>query len=195
MTDRDNLYKGTFCAAWGYLFLWFDFNLNNISILPAFAGYLLFRSAIRRLSAERREFTLLEPLAVILALWHGADWLASWAETTLDGRFPPLDLIIAAVSLYFHFQFLTDLAALAAAHQTPDQKLDRQLLRWRDIYVLVITALTLILYLPDSSVRETAGIVLLLAACLVCVVLMIQVFTLRRLFRADDVRTPPSPSA
>ena len=62
MTDRENLYKGLSHAAWGYFFLNFNFNLNNVSILPVFVGYILFFFAIKRLAEERRDLRLLRPL-------------------------------------------------------------------------------------------------------------------------------------
>ena len=115
MTDWSSLYKGLSCAAWGYLFLNLDFNLGNVSILPRFAGWLLFLRAIDELKEERRDLALLRPLGILLALWTGADWLASWAGMDVDGHFPPLDMVVAVAQLYFLFQFLTDLAALAKA--------------------------------------------------------------------------------
>ena len=49
MTDCQKLFSGISKAAWGYFFLYFNININNVSILPGFVGYLLFLSAIRLL--------------------------------------------------------------------------------------------------------------------------------------------------
>lgn len=183
MTNRKTLYEGISCAAWGYFFLWFDFKLNTVSITPSFVGYLLFLSAIRYLTNERRDLVLLGPLGMLLALWHGADWLASWAGITLSGRFPPLDLIFCASSLYFHFQLLTDLAALATTYQLPEKPLDRSLLRYRTIQTLLTTAVFVITVLPEGNIRNTAAMALVFIGVIVSLTLMILLFSLRKLFR------------
>ena len=65
--DNRDIYSGLSNAAWGYFFLHFDFNLNNVSIFPRFVGWLLLLSACKKLSGERRDLALLRPLAVLLA--------------------------------------------------------------------------------------------------------------------------------
>ena len=52
MTDYQKLYSGISKAAWGYFFLYFNINFNNVSILPSFVGYLLFLSAINLLKGK-----------------------------------------------------------------------------------------------------------------------------------------------
>ncbi len=142
-TEQNNLQSGLLCAAWGYFFLYFDFSVSTINLLPRFAGYLLLLSAIDRLSEERRELGLLRFLCILLAGWSGADWLAGCFGADLYGYFPPLDLIITAVGLYFHFQFLTDAAALAEKYQPPGAGLDRRLLNCRTICVVSNTVIAL----------------------------------------------------
>lgn len=185
MTDRKVLYAGASCAAWGYFFLYFDLNLGTVSVLPSFVGCLLFLSAIKHLSAERRDLALLRPLGILLALWHGADWLFSCLGTSLDGRFLPLDLVIAAASLYFHFQLFTDLSAIAAAYQQPGSTLDRRFLCWRTVQALLTTARALVLSLPEGDVLNWTALAIMLIGCIVALCLMIEVFALRRLFRED----------
>lgn len=184
MTDRETLYKGASCAAWGYLFLYLDFNLGTVSILPRFVGWLLFLSAIRRLSPQRRDLDLLRPLGILLAVWNGADWLASWLGTTVDGRFLPLDLIVGASSLYFQFQFLTDCAALAAEYQPPEGELDRRLLRWRTVQTVLITVTTLMAYAADffGDAWGYATLALAVVSFFVTLCLMAAMFSLRKLF-------------
>ncbi|MDE6107309.1 MAG: hypothetical protein K2F83_01365, partial [Oscillospiraceae bacterium] len=116
MTDREKLCGGLSNAAWAYFFLTFNFNLGTVNVLPTFVGWLLFRSAIEKLQEERRELALLLPLGVIMAVWNLADWVLAMFGVSLNGRFMVADLLLAVVGLYFHFQFLTDLAAMADAH-------------------------------------------------------------------------------
>lgn len=183
-TEWETLYKGASHAAWGYLFLYLDFNLGTVSILPRFVGWLLFLSAIRRLSSQRRDLDLLRPLGILLAVWNGADWLASWLGTTVDGRFLPLDLIVGAASLYFQFQFLTDCAALAAEYQPPEGELDRRLLRWRTVQTVLITVTTLMTDATESfgDAWGYAALALTVVSFFVTLCLTAAMFSLRKLF-------------
>lgn len=200
MTDRSSLYKGLSCAAWGYLFLCLDFNLDNVSILPRFVGWLLFLSAIENLREMRRDLALLRPLGVLLALWTGADWLASWAGKDVDGHLLPLDLIVAVAQLYFLFQFLTDLAALARTwcREPEAADLSRRILRCRTVQTVLVTAIALSSYLPrpgwlPSGLMDGAVVVLALVYALLGIALMLYLFRLRGAFK--DAAPPPLPPA
>lgn len=195
--ERENLYNGLSNAAWGYFLLHVDFNLGTVSILPRFAGYLLLLSGIGRLSGERRDLALLRPLCILLAAWNGVDWLLSWTGADLGGLIPPLSPIIMAAVLYFHFQFLTDLAALATQYQPEGGGLDKRLLRRRTAYIVLLTVVQVILYLPAGPYEDVRGsVVTALAVVLLVVALFIMggLFDLRRLFRKPG-ETPDRPEA
>ena len=102
--------------AWAYLLIHLHFRLNNLDLLPDWAGYLLIFSAIGLLAGELRDLPLLRPFCILLGAVSGVDWLSfllTGAEFT--GRFFLLSALITCVALYFHFQLLTDLAAPWAA--------------------------------------------------------------------------------
>lgn len=194
MTDRDTLYRGVSKAAWAYLFLYFDINLGTVSILPDFVGRCLFVSAIRLLSGERRDLKLLEGFAIGLTLWDLANWLLSWAGLSLDDLWLPLSLLISLTNLYFHFQFLTDMAALAADWQPADRELDKRLLKWRTLQTLMLTA-TLLLSQLMPLLGEWSGVVSLvtmLIYLIATICLMRTLFHLRKCFLPTlDPDTPP----
>ena len=91
MTDRKTLYRGASHAAWGYFFLYLDINLGTLNILPDWAAYLLFLSAIGKLQGERRDLALLRPLGILLALWNGADWGLALFGGSVTDRLPPVE--------------------------------------------------------------------------------------------------------
>lgn len=186
MTDREKIHSGLTRIAWGYVLLYFDLNLESLSVTPAVVGYLLFLPALGLLSAERRSLALLRPLGVFLALWSGANWLLSWIGGTVNGHIPFLDVLVGAAAIYFHFQLLTDLAAIAAAHQEEGQGLDRRILKWRTVNVLLQTILPLTEYL-SHWLSEDAVIMVMVVVTLVCIFVMVcltaSVFSLRKLFR------------
>lgn len=186
MPERNSLEEGLTCAAWGYLFLDLDINLGAVSILPRFVGWLLFLSAVRELKEERRDLALLRPLAVPLAVWAALDWGASWLGGDVDGLLPPLDLIMAVAQMYFHFQFLTDLAALAEKYR-PEEDLSRRILKWRAVQTVLVTVFALVPYLParfsGTTILNGGVVVLAVIHCLVGLSLMLCLFTLRNLLR------------
>lgn len=138
MSDSRKLFHGLDRAAWGYFFLYFNINIGRVNLLPPFVGYLLFLSALKLMEHEEQELRLLRLLAILMALWHGVDWVV----TSLGGNLYGLqfiDLVRNVVNLYFHFQFLTDLASIARRYQPEDADLAGWLLRCRTLQTLMLT--------------------------------------------------------
>lgn len=187
MTDRQTMYDSLTCAAWGYFFLFFDFKLGNVSILPAFAGYLMLRQAARDLSPERRDLALLRPLLLLLAAWSAGDWLLSWTGGDINGHILFADLVMTAVQLYFHFQFLTDMAALAEKYQAEGGDLHRRLLRKRTMYTLLITFVAIIQQAYGGFADpDAAGWLVMIPAIIACILslaAMVNLFELRSCFQ------------
>ena len=189
--ENRGVYSGLSHAAWGYFFLHFDFNLNNVSIFPRFVGWLLLLSACTKLAGVRRNLALLRPLAVLLAAWHALDWLLSWGGGSVNGHILFLDLLAAVAGLYFHFQFLTDMAALAEQYQPEGAGLDGKLRRRRTVYVVLITLfallgdLGLLAELPEH-LGEWIVIGMALTALIAAIMIMAALFRLRRFFREEE---------
>lgn len=188
MTDREKLWSGVSNAAWGYFFLNFNINLGTFNILPAFVGWFLFQKAIEKLSGETRELKLLLPLGGLLALWNLGDWVLTIFGGGLSGRFLIADLLASVAGLYFHFQFLTDLSALADTYQKEDGDLDYRLQRRRTAYVVLSTVVDLLICLPLEDLWEgwtwltyEAGLLCLIEA----VIIMFNLFELRKCFDAE----------
>lgn len=142
------LRNGISKTAWGYFFLYFNLNINTISLLPSFAGFLLFLSAAKTLQEEERELSLLRPLGILLALWHGVSWFAGWFGADPSGQLF-LDLIIALANLYFHFQLLTNLASIAAKYQHIGAAHDAKLLKCRTIQTIMLTGVIILGFLSS----------------------------------------------
>ena len=189
MTDREKLYSGLSNAAWGYVFLTFDFNLNNVSVLPRFVGFYLLFSAIGKLSGERQNLNLLRPLCILLTGWSGLDWLLSWLGGDVEGLILCLDLLVTVVTLYFHFQFLTDMAALSECCQPEDDNLASRIRGHRTAFTLLITVFGLMADLtPVLPWEWWAGMIGFgaLITCIVALMIMMDLFHLRKLIRSEE---------
>lgn len=194
MTQYQQLYTGISRAAWGYVFLYFDFKLGTVSILPSFVGIFLFLSAIDLLKESRGDLLLLKPLGILLAAWHTGAWFSSWFETSLEQYFSILPIIINLASMYFHFQFLTDLAALATAYQQANAALDHRIIKWRTLHTLLLTVLSLISYPLKEfpHIQPFLLAVLAVCCCFTGFCIMAALFDLRLLFREDkNISNPP----
>lgn len=192
MTDRETLYKGLSHAAWGYFFLSFDLNLGTVSVIPQFAGYILFYLAAEKLSGERRDLLLLRPLCVLLGAWAAGDWLMSWGGGRLDGQILFLDLLVAAAGLYFQFQFLTDMAALAeACLPSGEDNLAQRLRRRRTASIILSTASSLLSVRTgwltgEQDWRFWTTVAVAAASLVTAVLIMAGLFELRKRFRPEE---------
>lgn len=184
MTDHQKLYDGISKCAWGYLFLYFDIDLGTVSILPDFVAFHLFLGAIGLMQEEERELTLLCPLGKLMLLWHALKWGLSWFGWDPEGLIPGLDIVICLANLYFHFQLLTNLSAIAAKYQSEGTEHDRQLLKYRSVQTVLFTVMMVLSYLSPlfgdawAYVSAAIGAVYLIAG--ICV--MAALFDFRKLF-------------
>lgn len=190
MTDRQKLREGISKAAWGYLFIYCNVNLGNLNILPTFAGYLLFHSAIKELCEEERELELLNTLVGILTLWHIASWIGDLISFDIESLIPIAYIIISVVNIYFHFQLLTNLATIAAKYQPEGAELDRSILNCRTFQTIMLTAVIILLRLtsPDNFVGAYTSIGIVILYLIAGIIMMKALFDLRRCF-ADDTET------
>ena len=159
--------------AWAYLLIHLHFRLNNLDVLPDWAGYLLIFSAI----------------GILLGAVSGVDWLSfllTGAEFT--GRFFLLSALITCVALYFHFQLLTDLAALADRRSGEGGRspLGRRLRLCRNADAVFRVAFCLLPYLANWRWVELLIALLSLLWLGTCAVICCGLFALRRLYPAEE---------
>ncbi len=180
MTDYEKLYKGISRAAWGYLLVYFDFTFNGFNILPDFIGWLFFLSAIASLKEEQPALRLLRPFAWCFVIWSGIQWV--WAVFSLPGiQISPILLLpISLAELYFHFQFLTNLASVAATHQPEDAPHQKRLLLCRTVQTVVLTVNTLLVRFLPQSIFSGLTVILLFTHLGAAVFTTIILFQLRK---------------
>ena len=114
---NSKLIRGVQYAAWAYFFLYLDINFNRFSLLPNAVGWYLLSRAVTALEEEHPDLRLLGPLTFPLGLWalkQYAFLLPAWDLSQFSWLLSWLALAVELTTLYFHFQFLTDLADIAA---------------------------------------------------------------------------------
>ena len=137
---REKLCRAIKHIAWGYVLLYLDVNLATFNILPDWLGFLLILFALPALADEVPSAALLRPFAILLAAWEGFEWLAKLFGASIGVDLTVPFLIVNVIVLYFHFQLLTDLAALSEKYGCPQT---RKLLQLRTVNTLIATALAL----------------------------------------------------
>ena len=120
---NSKLIRGVQYAAWAYFFLYLDINLNRFSLLPNAVGWYLLSRAVTALEEEHPDLRLLGPLTFPLGLWalkQYAFLLPAWDLSQFSWLLSWLALAVELTTLYFHFQFLTDLGG----HRRPPRRRD-----------------------------------------------------------------------
>lgn len=118
--ERKEIYRGLVWVMWAQLFLYVDFHLGGLNLLPRWIGYVFLWYAIRLLREVRPTLGLLEGLCVLLGVRAvfqtnpAQAWLAT-LPAALEGAGTLLGVVLLALDVYFEYQLLTDLASLAGA--------------------------------------------------------------------------------
>ena len=182
--NREQIYRGLSKVAWGYVFLTFILNLGTLNVLPNWAGYLFFLAAIGLLGEELRDLPLLKPFCALLAVVDVVDWLAILVTgESLVGRFFLVYLLVVCVSIYFQFQLITDLALLAEEYGLPSEGLRG----CRNVDAAISVLILLPLPWEDNELLTVLSILLLLTGIIVRLILIWQLFALRKSFRSRIV--------
>ncbi len=145
--------------AWAYLFLFLNLSANSrtvsVNLFPDWIGWLLIFQALPAIEKEERTAALLRPVVVLLGIFDAVNWIAS-LFTGKPLSLPLLQLIASVLTLYFHFQFLTDLASVASAHGLP--RFSARLLHMRTAATLCSAVLSVLYYI--GSLDALSGILL-----------------------------------
>lgn len=118
--ERNEIYRGLVWVMWAQLFLYVDFTIGGLNVLPRWIGYVFLWRAIRLLREARPTLGLLEGLCVLLGVRAvfqtnlAKAWLAI-LPAALEGAGTLLGVVLLALDVYFEYQLLTDLASLAGA--------------------------------------------------------------------------------
>lgn len=168
--NREDLRACLSRFAWGYVFFLLNINLGTLEILPNWVGMLLFYKALPVLAQWQPDARLLPPLAVLLGWCEGVSWLLALVDVSLPEL---VSILVAVVSLYFHFQLLTNLADLADDLGCAQGK---NLRIFRTINVLLATCTAL----PLPWARIPLAATLLMGVSLILLIgLLYNLFSLR----------------
>lgn len=165
---RDELRSAIGKIAWGYIFLHLHFNIGNVDILADWIGYVLFVSALPAIGEEEESANLLRPLGILLGALTGISW---GNDFLMEGylNLDVLNIIESVVSLYFHYQLLTNLATVARNHECSQEK---KILVLRTVKTVLTTFFAVIIPLQlENVVLYGLLVILLIVTFWICFVL------------------------
>ena len=155
--------------AWAYVFLLIDFSMSvndfSINVLPGWVGFLLIFLALPSVEEQEPSASLLRPLVILLGLWE----VIRLVVTLVTGSVfdvPLLTLILSALSMYFHFQFLTNLSSIARAHGLLEDS--EKLLHLRTGLTLFTALVTILYFLNLLELFQGVFLGLFLLGAILC---------------------------
>lgn len=155
--------------AWAYVFLLIDFSMSvndfSINVLPGWVGFLLIFLALPSVEEQEPSVSLLRSLVILLGLWE----VIRWVGTLVTGSvfdIPLLTLILSALSMYFHFQFLTNLSSIARAHGLLEDS--EKLLHLRTGLTLFTALVTILYFLNLLELFQGVFLGLFLLGAILC---------------------------
>ena len=157
--NQEKLIKSLSYIIWGYVLIHFSINIQTIDILPEWIGYFLLLQTITVLSHYDPSISLLKPFAIGLVIYTLCDWVFTIFGIAFDVYI--LHLLIQIISLYFHFQFLTNLANIATQFS---YNKTHHILLLRTIRTVFITLFSLPI---DWNTYQSIALIVLLANVLV----------------------------
>jgi hypothetical protein len=184
MPEREKLAAGLGCAAWGYFLLLFNFEINGFNLLPEFLGYALFFWALEHFAGTGPDWAGLKSLCLFLLIYNLLNYVQI-IDALPVGMF--VIMLAAVAQIYFHFQFLSGVAELAAS-EAADEKLVGKFLGWRTVYVVLMTGLCVLLYFFNGDFDSWLVWPVLLLGFAVMVAefwLMLALFKLRKILRKE----------
>lgn len=120
---------------WGYILISLHLKFGSIDVLPDWLGYIFFLEALPLLTRESPSAELLRPLGKALGLWCGFTWVTDIFGSSISVY--AFNLIFSLISLYFHFQLLTELMTAAKNHGCSQEKRLGQLRAVRTILLTI----------------------------------------------------------
>ena len=142
--EQNKLCEAVKLVARSYLFIYVHIMIGGWDLLPNWLGYFWILSAIPLLAEAVRSTALLKPLGIVLVMYTFLHWVMKALGLTAYMNsiyiLPLLETVCSVISIYFHFQLLTDLADLAAMYLCASEKTIRRL---RTVCTLINTIVAL----------------------------------------------------
>ncbi len=130
-----------------YIFIYFSINIWSLDILPEWLGYFMIASVLPIISEQEQSAKLLRPFGIALGIWNIIEWVLKILNEEFSLTL--ISLIIGIITIYFHFQLITNIASLDI-----EQPKRKRLITLRTVIVILHTLVCVSLYIPANLFDE-----------------------------------------
>lgn len=175
-------------VAISYILIYLHINISVIDILPDWLGYFLIVSVLPVLSQKEKSAQLLKPFGIALGVWNIFEWVLKIAGTELNLTI--INIVFSIITIYFHFQLITNIAAL----DIEDRK-KKRLLDLRTATVILHTVLRISVLIPsvinvDNEIYSYIMMFLLIPQLIICFWISGELFAISKTMNEKGSEIP-----
>ena len=172
-------------VAISYVLIYLHINISVIDILPDWLGYFLIVSVLPVLSQKEKSAQLLKPFGIALGVWNIVEWLLKIAGDELN--LYVISLVFSIITIYFHFQLITNIAALDI-----EETKRKRLLNLRTATVILHTVLRISVLLPsvisvDNEIYSYIMMFLLIPQLIICFWISVELFSISKTIKENEL--------
>ena len=171
-----------------YILIYLHVNISVIDILPDWLGYFLIVSVLPVISEKEKSAQLLKPFGIAIGIWNIFEDVLKIAGDELN--LTVISLVFNVVTIYFHFQLITNIANLDI-----EEAKKKRLLNLRTATVLLHTVTSLALLVPtmfdiDYEIYSYFVIVMLIPQLVICFWISFELFKISKDMKEKEVELP-----
>ena len=171
-----------------YILIYLHVNISVIDILPDWLGYFLIVSVLPIISEKEKSAQLLKPFGIAIGIWNIFEDVMKIAGDELN--LTVISLVFNVVTIYFHFQLITNIANLDI-----EEAKKKRLLNLRTATVLLHTVTSLALLVPtmfdiDYEIYSYFVIVMLIPQLVICFWISFELFKISKDMKEKEVELP-----
>lgn len=165
----------------GYLFLFFNFEINGLDLLPSFVGYIFIFVGLGKLKNESSYFSKSRPWAIVMTAFEVISFAKLIIQTELSVLlFTILGYASAAVSIYIMFCIVKGIGDIEKTYCVA-MEYEKIMLVWKIASALRI-AIAMLTFLPT----ELGSIISIGIACIGFIVHIIFIVYINRVRKAYE---------
>ena len=171
-----------------YILIYLHVNISVIDILPDWLGYFLIVSVLPIISEKERSAQLLKPFGIAIGIWNIFEDVLKIAGDELN--LTVISLVFNVVTIYFHFQLITNIANLDI-----EEAKKKRLLNLRTATVILHTVLTFSLFIPtvidvDNEIYTYVLMIMLIPQLIICFWISGELFKISKVMKEKEIESP-----
>ena len=171
-----------------YILIYLHINISVIDILPDWLGYFLIVSVLPIISEKENSAQLLKPFGIAIGIWNIFEDVLKIAGDELN--LTVISLVFSIITIYFHFQLITNVANLDIEEPTK-----KRLLNLRTATVILHTVLTFSLFIPtvidvDNEIYTYILMIMLIPQLIICFWISGELFKLSKALKEKENEIP-----